>query len=310
MIVQVVVADQLVSVIVCTRDRAGQLERSLESILTSSYRNFELIVVDQSDDTESASLVNALHEQDSRIRLVRDERRGLSRARNLGVAQASTQYIAFTDDDCEPAVDWLELVVGALAADRGAGVAFGAVIPAPFDPAIGFIDGYVPGRQRRLTGRFSKLLDGGIGANMAYRREAIEAAGGFDEMLGAGGYFASCEDGDMAYRVLARGYALLHLPQARVLHHGLREWHAGKALTRRTYVAVAAAYIKYVRLGDPVGACLIVHQFGLAMLTILRAVAQRRGPYGFGRLAALAIGLWRSFELGVEPQHGLYRQRA
>lgn len=298
-----------VSVIVCTRDRADQLKGSVRAILASSYTHFELVVVDQSHDTSSADVIAAVRQDDQRIRLVRDAGRGLSRARNLGIAETTGEYVVFTDDDCVPAWDWLERVVSALEADQGAGVVFGSVVPGPYDPAHGFIDGYIPPRRRRLTGRLGKLLDGGIGANMGYRRSALEATGGFDDWLGAGGYFASCEDGDMAYRTLASGYALLHAPDARVIHHGLRDWPSGRALTRRTYVAVAAAYMKYVRLADPIGVCLVAQQLGLAMLNVVRALARGRKPFGIGRLCALGVGMWRSFELDVEPGQQMYRPR-
>jgi hypothetical protein len=199
----------------------------------------------------------------------------------------------------------LDALATALLNDPSAGIAFGSVIPADHDPRQGFIVGYVPTEQRRLTGRLGKLRDGGIGANMALRREAVEAVGGFDEFLGAGGFFPSCEDGDMAYRVLKAGYALLHVPHARVVHWGIRDWSSGSGLTRRTYMAVGAAYMKHLRRGDAAAATLLLQQVWFGVSNLAGALIRGRRPFGFGRLLALASGCWRSFELEVD-ERGFY----
>lgn len=296
------------TVIVCTRDRPEQLESALRAVLASDVGAFELVVVDQGTDPgRVASIARGL--ADSRLRVVKDDGVGLSRARNVGVAASQGKFVVFTDDDCEPRADWLRRAVTALEGDAAAGVVFGTVEPAPCDPCDGFIVGYAPPRARRLRGRLAKRHDGGIGANMAFRRAALEAAGPFDELLGAGGYYPSCEDGDMAYRVLCAGWALLHEPRAVVVHHGLRDWGSGSDLTRRTYMAVAAAYTKHARCGDPVGALLVAHSMALAVGNIVGCIARRRTPVGIRRLTAHITGIRRSFEMGVDRRRRLYVRR-
>jgi GT2 family glycosyltransferase len=169
--------------------------------------------------------------------------------------------------------------------------------------------GYIPPRRQRLSGRIAKLRDAGISGNMGFRRVVFEQIGGFDEMLGAGAYFAAMEDQELTYRVLAAGHVLVHVPEARVLHHGMRAWRGGGRFMRNTFVGVAAAYTKHLRRGDLIGGVLLVQQGVLAVDNILRNLAMRRGPYGFGRLAALFVGTWRSFELDVDRRRGVYRPR-
>jgi hypothetical protein len=111
----------------------------------------------------------------------------------------------------------------------------------------------------------------------------------------------------MAFRVLRSGFALLHLPDARVIHYGVRDWRSGSALTRRTYMAVAAAYTKYIRLGDPVGLFLVAQQIGQAVTNILGNLAGGRRPIGVGRLYSLFVGVRRSFELSVDPGYAVFR---
>lgn len=299
-----------VTVVVCTRDRPDQLEPAVRAVLANTYSEFELVVVDQSEAEQSAQLLQALANDDRRLRIVRDRGgRGASRARNLGAREARTDILVFTDDDCVPSPDWVATMFRVMAEDPIAGIAYGTVIPAECDPAEGFIVGYAPPRRQRLTRPVDKLRDAGIGANMALRRSALFAIGGFDEMLGPGSYFPSCEEGDLAYRMLRGGYALLHVPEARVTHYGLRDWQSGRSLARRTYLSVAAAYMKHARSRDPVGVCLVAQQIWLACSAVMGAVVRRRRPLGVGRLGALLVGIWRSFELEIDPERGLYRPR-
>jgi GT2 family glycosyltransferase len=300
-------AEESVSVVVITRDRPRALEVCLNAVLASTFHDFELVVVDQSAPGESAALVARLAGHRPRLRHIRDTGVGAARARNLGVANTTGELVVFTDDDCEPFPDWLGLIVQALRDDPGVGIVYGAVIPAPHDPSDGFIVGFSPIRRTRLKGRLAKLRDAGISANVALRRSTLQATGGFDEMLGPGGYFPCAEDFDLTYRALTRGYALVHLPEARVVHHGLRDWQSGSGLIHRTYIAIGAAYMKHVRLWDPVGVALLLQEIWLAAANILKNVARRRGPFGFGRLSGLCVGIWRSFELRIERRRAVYR---
>ncbi len=297
----------MASVIVCTRDRPQDLRVALPAILAGNFRDFELVIVDQSQSDETAGIVNTVALQDSRVRHVRDRGKGLSRARNIGVVETTSDLIVFTDDDCEPDPDWLGTIVEALRNDETAAIAFGSVVPVPCDPRDGFIVGYEPKRRQRLTGRLAKMRDQGIGANMALRRQPLLDTGLFDEMLGAGGYFPSMEDQEITYRLLRAGHAVLHVPESKVLHHGLRDWQSGSPLMRRTYVAVAAGYMKYARVRDFGGVCLLLHEVRLAVMNVLDCAFHLRRPLGLGRLAALFVGMWRSFELDVDPRHVVYR---
>lgn len=87
-----------VSVVIPTRDRLRMLERAVASVLNQTWRDFELIVVDDGS-TES---VGGFH--DPRVRVIRQDGRGVAAARNAGIRAAGGEWIAFLDDDDE----WLE----------------------------------------------------------------------------------------------------------------------------------------------------------------------------------------------------------
>ena len=295
------------SVVVITRDRPDDLERCLNAVLASSFTDFELVIVDQSvQSATSAQIVERLAAADARVRLVRDNGKGAARSRNIGARATTGEIVVFTDDDTGPDPNWLGSIVQSLRDDPGAGMAYGAVIPAPHDPRDGFIVGFTPPRDARLTGKLSKLRDAAISANVALRRSALQATGGFDEVLGPGSYFPCAEDFDLTYRVLSLGFAVLHHPDARVIHYGLRDWQSGGGLIHRTYIAIGAAYMKHVRLLDAVGVLLLLQELYRAVANITANVLRRKGPYGFGRLSGLLVGIWRSFELQVDRRRRVY----
>jgi len=296
-----------VTVAVCTRNRHFDLARTLSSLIRQGGDFSELLVIDQSTNAKTAHVVSRYRSLDGRLRHVASDSVGLSRSRNIALHESRSAVTAFTDDDCLVQPGWIEQLGEVFTSDPTAGIAFGEVRPA-FGPGHGgFIVGYKPTRPRRLTGRLGKLRDGGIGASMVVRTEAARAIGGFDEWLGAGGHFPSCEDGDFAYRMLANGWSLHHVPEAIVLHYGLRDWDAGSRLTRQTYLAVGAAYFKYVRCGDLVGALLLGQQLSMAGANVAANAVRLRRPLGLGRLASLVLGMRKSFEKRVDRRTLLYR---
>ena len=90
----------LVSVVMPTYNRADLLPRSIESILSQTYPNFEFIIVDDGSTDESVSLIQSYAQKDKRIRLlINDKNKGISYSRNKGNAAARGKYIMIMDSD-------------------------------------------------------------------------------------------------------------------------------------------------------------------------------------------------------------------
>jgi glycosyltransferase involved in cell wall biosynthesis len=90
----------LVSVILTTYNRAHIVSKSLQSVLTQTYRNFEVIVIDDNSTDNTKEIITNIAYKDSRVKYFRNnENKGLAGARNVGINLAKGEFIAFADDD-------------------------------------------------------------------------------------------------------------------------------------------------------------------------------------------------------------------
>lgn len=112
----------LVSVVLPTFNRAKTLERAISSVLNQTFRDIELIIIDDGS-TDESSLILRKYADLGNVRLISSSRRGCSAARNLGVAASVGTFIAFQDSDDEWVATKLEAAVSALTtAGRDAGI--------------------------------------------------------------------------------------------------------------------------------------------------------------------------------------------
>jgi GT2 family glycosyltransferase len=223
--------DELVSVVICTRDRPEQLEKCLRSLQELSPPPDEILVVDNAPTSDA---VKRLVEQMPSVRYVAEPRPGLSIARNTGIRCAIGDIIAFTDDDVEVHPDWIARLRYGFQ-DPNVMVVTGLMLPAELETeaqvafhrgASGFsrecrpliFDSQYFGAKKPFGVPVWQI---GAGANMALRRKVVDIVGDFDERLGAGA--AGCsEDSEFWYRVLAAGWLCRYEPTAVIYHHHRR----------------------------------------------------------------------------------------
>ena len=182
------------AVVVSTYNRAHYLRELVECLRAQTRRDVEMVIVDNGSDPK----VDA-----ATLRL--EENRGAGGGRNAGVAATEADIVVFTDDDCLPTPHWLEHLLAAFD-DPDVVVAQGRVDPdpstraqmGPFDHTIS-VHGPTPFFET---------------ANVAYRRDAFDAVGGFRERGGR----AFGEDALLGAAVLARGGKHVYVDVA-VVHH-------------------------------------------------------------------------------------------
>ena len=208
-----------VTVAVATMNRPAALVRCVETILAAPQMPGELVIVDQSDGSETAQLITLSRWGDRvPLRYIRQCRRGLAASRNAAVSVASRQIVAFTDDDCVPGEGWLDALVAAFnTADRPDAVT-GRVLPLGPERPGRYAVSTRASEVRTLYRTRTHPWSIGSGGNAAVTREWLRRIGPFDERLGAGSPGQSAEDMDLFYRLLRYGASVLYEPKVVVYH--------------------------------------------------------------------------------------------
>jgi glycosyltransferase involved in cell wall biosynthesis len=306
----------LVSVVVPTCRRPQLLDRCLQALVTQNFppNNFEIIIVDDgpedqatlnlvadwqrrlqacyqyaapplfasipvsgmpaSSSTALAYQVKAGPESFPRLHYIPALRsRGPAAARNTGWHFAAGEIIAYTDDDCIPDPDWLAAGLSAFSAEV-AGVSGRVIVPLPANPTD---------NDRNTTGLERSLF---VTANCFYRREALEAVGGFDQRF----RIAWREDSDLFFTLMDQGYQLIKSDDALVVHpvRPVR-WGSSIGQQRKSFYNALLykkhpdKYRDYIQPGPPYRyyAMLLAFLIGLAGLFINMPL-----------LAAGGLGLW------------------
>jgi glycosyltransferase involved in cell wall biosynthesis len=196
-----------VSVVVCVYNGERTIDACLASLKKLNYPNYEVIVVNDG----STDGTRQIAESYDYIRLVNQENKGLSEARNVGIRASKGEIIAFTDADCMADPDWLSYLVARFRSSD-----FGAVGGPNLSPAddswVASCVAVSPGAPTHV------LLDDEVaehipGCNMAFRRQALEAINGFDPIFRAAG-----DDVDVCWRLQNKGYKIGFSPAAVVWH--------------------------------------------------------------------------------------------
>lgn len=237
-----------VSVIICSRNRPEFLLAAVRSVLAGDLLPSEIIVVDQSDTpAEAARALDG--ERGCRLRYLWTQERGVSRARNAGLAAAAGDIVAFTDDDVFVDREWLGAIVETLAAGDARDVVTGRVLSTDAETPGAFAPALVADEQPAVyVGRLSRdVLEAG---NMALRRTTLVDLLGFDPRLGPGTPFPAGEDNDMGYRLLAAGCRIHYVPRALIYHRAWRGPEEMWPLRWRYGVGQGAYYAKHLSLRD------------------------------------------------------------
>ena len=230
-----VVSTDLVSVVVCTRNRADSLGACLDKLAAVRYPHVEFVIVDNAPSDDATEHLVALYaESDPRFTYVREPMPGLSRARNRGLATARGKYIAYTDDDVAVDAGWIDGLVRGFQRRPDVTCVTGLVCTASITNGP---EAYFDARTSSWSTRcrpqlFDMAADGGhgvlypfsagifgTGASFAFDRATLVGMGGFDEALGAGTLTRGGEDLDIFVRVLLAGGAIMYEPAAVVWHH-------------------------------------------------------------------------------------------
>ncbi len=231
--------DVNVSLVICTRNRGNRLGPCLDALCKlDPVPGFEIVFVDNGSTDGTRAILDGFR-CPFPVRVVEQPVPGLGRARNTGWRAARGAVIAFTDDDCYVHPDFAAQVARLFAADPQLGFFGGRVML--HDPADLPVTIKESLREERFP-PYKFLIAGAVhGANFGFRRDVLEALGGFDERLGAGTRFAG-EDTEMVGRALSAGYGGVYAPGPAVDHHHGRQMKSDLQSLNRSYDFGRGAY--------------------------------------------------------------------
>ena len=216
-----------VSIIMPTYNRAGFVGSAIDHLLDLDPPpgGFEIIVVDDGSKDDTQSVLEPYAAMPD-VSVLKRPNGGPAAARNTGIAASRGTILAFTDDDCRPAKDWLRSLLGVLESSPVVGVG-GRTVPASVDSLVSrFV-------ARRHVSELPAAADGTVRwlvtCNAAFEKSALLAVNGFDESYPMPGG----EDTDLCARLRARGYELGVAPDALVRHD--HTWRSVKHFANTWY---------------------------------------------------------------------------
>jgi glycosyltransferase involved in cell wall biosynthesis len=299
--------DLTVSVVLPTRNRHAHALACAKTILQNQGFT-ELVVVDQSDDSATRDALAEL--SDARLRYVPTETRGVTAARNLGIELTSGDVVAFTDDDCRVAPDWVKTLAAIFEADPEVAVVCGRVTVPEELLDQGFTESFEP-VTREWQGRYPPFgRDWGITANLSLRRSTVERVGMFDPMLGAGAPLRSGGEPDLLFRVLRAGLKIVNAVECTVAHLGVRKHGPDAQRLMRGYgKGTGAALFKHIRLGDLDAAYVYAGFVAANVQRVCVNLAKHGRPTGLGYLVSFLSGSLDSLKYRVDKERRAFEPR-
>jgi glycosyltransferase involved in cell wall biosynthesis len=275
-----------ISLILATKGRVDEIKILVRSLIQQDYGNLELIVVDQNGDDRLAPILKESNLPFPILHLRSEV--GLSRARNVGLAFASGDIIAFPDDDCWYPDGLLKWIVSELQSQ----------------PSVDGLTGRSEdGLIRSSGGTFSRhkgrvdirnVWQKGVSYTIFLRSAVCAAVGPFDEELGVGARsrFGSGEETDYLIRTAKLGFNVQYLPDLIVFHPNSRLYDRNHRAKAFRYGMGMGRVLSKHRYTFTHNFCTILRPLGGALLSLL-SLRPRKAAYHLaiarGRLCGL---LW------------------
>lgn len=218
------------------------LKMCVQSLIAQQTKiPYEIIILDQSDIKKlGASFSSPL------VKLVCCDFKNKSRALNLGVRLALSNYIAVIDDDCIADKNWVEKICRALDKNGSSSIITGRVIAGHQEEGARLsrlhddITKEVTFKKRLITPIF-KLS----GCNFGFYKKILEIVGSLNENLGPGSPFKSSDDNEWSYRALNFGFSIVYAPEAIITHRSWRDAVEDLKLMK-DYGYAAGAFFKII----------------------------------------------------------------
>ncbi len=169
-------SNPLISAIITTHNRADLLPRALDSVIAQTYKNIELIVVDDGSSDNTPEVIQKYKEQYPLKYIQNKQSLGASAARNKGIEAASGKFITGLDDDDEWHEDRISELVAAYSDEYSCVTS---------DTKMIYPNGEVIWKKKKVIDLDTLLFTNQVGNQVLVRRNYLQEVGGFDENLSA-----------------------------------------------------------------------------------------------------------------------------
>ena len=282
-----------ISLVIPARNSGQTIARTLAAIQAGTLQPDELFVIDGCSHDDTPAIARSYGAQ-----LVINEKRHVAAARQLGLEQARNPVVAYTDSDCLPQRDWLQLIAARFEADvELAGVGGKVILPEPttrvqaysttvFESIMRFPDEPFYIQTRGMRGSFP-------GANCAFRRDAALRVGGFRD------FFSNhAEEIDLLWRLVAARAKLLFEPAVVVTHLGYPATYRKLVRTNFNY-GIASTKLAKVHIGPQIDRSL----YALLGRSLLSA-ARRSGSDEWAAIRSLQVSAFLAGKLYGSVRYG------
>jgi len=215
-----------VSIIIANFNGENYLSTCLNSVLRSSYKNYELILVDDGSTDKSIEIIEGFLKKDKRIKLLRNAQNlGAAASRNKAIRVARGKYIVFLDNDTEVTRNWLSKIIEPLNKNSQIGgvqsllldftnrdlIQTGGGLLIPHTGWLAPLYQWTKYRQMKDKITSKEII--AVSASLAVRKEIIDSISGFDEKEAI-----FTEDLDFCWRIWISGYKIILFPDSIAYH--------------------------------------------------------------------------------------------
>lgn len=217
-------ASTTLSLIICTAGHRKSLIDCLRSATFGKNENLQIIVVVQRNQEEFIQEINIQEfmKKNSNITFIFTNTRGLSRARNIGIKNATSKHLFFTDDDCILGKSTIKNILSWIKKQKNKHkiICFGKTLPyEPQKHPVPFVCPCCFEKGVANKNHYMHWVDSGFGNNMLISKELFSIIGMFKEWLGVGSVGVSAEDAEFIIRSKIKEYSISYNQNMLIFHN-------------------------------------------------------------------------------------------
>lgn len=277
-----------VSLILATLGRDWELVDFLKALMDQTYKDFEVIIIDQNKDGKIDAIVDLFKDYFD-VKHVKVDFVGNARARDYGIGLAQGRIIAFPDDDCLYESDVLEKVVSEFAGRKQLSI----LVAGSYDLLT---SQFSIGVNSHKAGYFSRFRMMGVEFTQFFDLNRIdEKQFHLDHDFGIGSKYSGAEGFELLYRLLRAGNTAFYTPEIKIYHPDKDHYKLGTGRMLMYSTGVGAYIRKFANQRDVFIVYYIVRKMIVApilkMIIALASFNPKRLAYSFYNL----VGIWRGF---------------